>query len=276
MIKLLELEELALTILAYMSQYKSVTIEQIIKELDASREVIIKTLLEVKINNYVHQIKDSYNDDIFWNNVRAVYTLSEEYKEDINKFLVYDTKLKRVKVIGGYVWYAVYGTNLLLEKFMHYIQGGICRFNHTEYEGCKSLLPPLTSRPITIPYKCYIGGNSPLWQYKGTMFIDLNQKGKTKGRMYLIEEEQYEDIRDQIGRGREKYNKEIILGKYLGVSIKAVTNKDNKIPSEANIKYIELIREGLVEVYGKHMKEESDKYIKDIFDYRVKLNVDKE
>lgn len=34
-----------------------------------------------------------------------------------------------------YVWYASYGSNMLYERFMHYIKGGYCEFNNKIYPG---------------------------------------------------------------------------------------------------------------------------------------------
>ena len=42
-----------------------------------------------------------------------------------------------------YVWYACYGSNLLRERFMLYIQGGFCRFNNREYTPCNDKSAPL-------------------------------------------------------------------------------------------------------------------------------------
>ena len=280
MIDILKLNEYAILILAYMNNYiaknnDSISVLEIVQAINLKREIVIDTLLELKVNNYIHQTIQSDTIGVFWNNNNARYTIKLDCIEKIEMFLYYDEESKEVKIKGKYVWYAVYGTGILLEKFMHYIKGGICRFNHTEYEGCKDTSEPIASRQIVIPYKAYIGGSSPLWQYKGTMFLDTRQYGETKARMYLIKYEQYEEIRTQIGRGREKYDKEIDLGEYIGVPIKSVTSKVNKIPNEASKKYRELMEYGLKELYLDHKEDENiNNYIESIFGYEVILNMD--
>ena len=274
------LKDTAIIILAYMSQYigdntEDISVEEILNGVDRDRNLVIDTLLELKINNYIQQVTSMGEDELFWNNAKSRYKINEVYIHEIETFLRYDIKTNKVSINGEYIWYAVYGTGISLEKFLHYIRGGICRFNHREYEGCKDESVPLLNRPITIPYKAYIGGSSPLWQYKGTIFLDTKHSGITKGRMYLIKISQYEEIRDQIGRGKERYDEEVYLGEYFGIRIKTVTNKNNKIPSESSNKYKELMMLGLEEIYP-HDVEENRNYIDSIFGYQVKLNVRKE
>ncbi len=278
---ILGLKDTEIIILAYIRECTkedtdSIELQQIVDQIDTNRLIVIGSLLDLKINNYIEQVLDSNEQDVFWNHSKARYKISEVYKMEIQQFLKYDLKNNTVIIDGEYIWYAVYGTGILQEKFMHYIQGGICRFNHTEYEGCKDTSLPLGNRPIIIPYRSYIGGSSPLWQYKGTIFLDSKQKGITKGRMYLIKLSQYQEIRSQIGRGKERYNEELELGEYLGVPIKVVTNKINRIPSEASIKYKHVIEQGLIETYGIENLKENKVYLDSLFDYQVKLNLSKE
>ena len=279
MSEILALKDTEIIILACMNEYmkgdrNNITIEEIVNYIGIDKPIIIDGLVELKVNNYIEQDVDIEQEAVFWNDNSARYKINEIYRPEIETFLQYDTEANNVKIIGEYIWYAVYGTGILKEKFLHYIRGGICRFNHTEYEGCKDTSLPLGDRPIVIPYRAYIGGSSPLWQYKGTMLLDSKHVGMTKGRMYLIKRIQYEEIRSQLGRGKERYDEEIELGQYFGVAIKAVTNKNNKIPNESSMKYKEVMELGLEETYPNEDWKQNEDYLNLLFDYEVKLNLD--
>jgi len=47
-----------------------------------------------------------------------------------------------------YIWYACYGSNLLKERFMHYIGERVCRFNSASYSGCTDQSEPLEDRAL--------------------------------------------------------------------------------------------------------------------------------
>ena len=160
-----------------------------------------------------------------------------------------------------YVWYASYGSNLLYERFLTYIQGGKCKFNGTDYPGCRDKSLPKDSRPVTIPYKMYYGNKSTAWGNGGVSFLDIGSRGQAIGRMYLVTREQFQDISRQEGRGKNWYNNSVKLGEYEGREIITFTNKIRRLYEKPSDKYIEVIRRGIRETYTDMSETEVMKYL---------------
>jgi len=149
------------------------------------------------------------------------------------------------------VWYACYGSNILYERFMHYIEGGTCRFNGKAHDGCTDKTPPSESRPIVIPYEMYFGNRRSSWGKYGTAFIDLTRPAVTVGRAYLITEEQYKEVWTQEGSGDSWYGKEVELGSYNGYPIRTFTNAERRPENEPSPDYLKVISEGMKELLGE-------------------------
>jgi len=47
------------------------------------------------------------------------------------------------------VWYACYGSNIMYERFMYYIQGEIFFGNNRPHTGCNDKTPPHGECPIS-------------------------------------------------------------------------------------------------------------------------------
>jgi gamma-glutamylcyclotransferase (GGCT)/AIG2-like uncharacterized protein YtfP len=148
-----------------------------------------------------------------------------------------------------YVRYASYGSNLLYERFITYIEGGNCKFNGVNYSGCRDKSLPKDSRPITIPYKMYYGNKSSSWGNAGVSFLDTSVEGQALGRMYLITREQLKDISCQEGRGEIWYNYSVKLGEYDESEIITITNKSRRTLHKPSDEYLEVIRRGIKETY---------------------------
>jgi len=162
-----------------------------------------------------------------------------------------------------YVWYASYGSNLLKERFVCYIKGGECGYNGVAYEGCADKSEPLEDRPIIVPHRMYFAQRSRTWEYGGVSFISPYQDSseKTLGRMYLITEEQFEDIHRQEGNSAEWYDHIIELGEADGYKILTITNSrilETTRPIEA---YLQVIEDGLKETYPDMSKQEINQYL---------------
>lgn len=156
----------------------------------------------------------------------------------------------------GYVWYACYGSNLLEERFLCYLQGGQCPYNGKIYKGCKDETPPKAVKPVTIPFEMYYGNHSASWNNSGVSFLDSIQRGQTPGRMYLITEEQFYEIHKQEGSGDNWYNQLIYLGKDTGFDIYTFTNKIRREECRPDKSYVEVLRRGLIETYPKITEKE--------------------
>lgn len=144
-----------------------------------------------------------------------------------------------------YIWYASYGSNMLKERFMAYIKGG--NYEGREYKGCDDKTLPTDDRSVIIPYELYFANKSKTWNNCGVAFIDSESKDSTLGRMYLITEDQYEQLRDQ--EGRIWYDKEIKLGECDGLPIKTFTHGTRFEENKPALRYLDIIQRGIRETY---------------------------
>lgn len=97
--------------------------------------------------------------------------------------------------MGSRIWYASYGSNLSYEKrFLCYIAGGRPDGSQKVNPGCRDKTPPTDKRPITIPFELYFAEHSEWWG-GGVAFVKHSKRNvKTLGRMYLIKEDQFNDV----------------------------------------------------------------------------------
>jgi hypothetical protein len=92
------------------------------------------------------------------------------------------------------VWYASYGSNLKRERFMCYIKGGIPPGGAKPNKGCfRDKNDPIEVRQRSLNYELYFAGQSGTWGNGGVAFI-RGEGGHTLGRMYLITDEQFNDV----------------------------------------------------------------------------------
>ena len=150
-----------------------------------------------------------------------------------------------------YVWYVAYGSNMLKERFMVYINGGPFRGLRHPYEGCTDKSPPLMDKPFLIPYKFYFGNESKTWNGKGVAFIDVKKPGVTLGRAYLITEEQLLDIKNQEGPSESWYGNvvEIPTGVVGDIPHKLLTSQSRRSANTPANEYLDIIFEGICETY---------------------------
>lgn len=93
------------------------------------------------------------------------------------------------------VWYASYGSNLNSDRFLCYILGGTPTGSKHRNPGSRDRTPPLDSRPLTLNFELYFAGNIRAWGDGGVAFIRRGETtARTLGRMYLITEEQFNDV----------------------------------------------------------------------------------
>lgn len=94
------------------------------------------------------------------------------------------------------VWYLSYGSNLLKERFMCYIEGGRPKGSDKVYKGCLDKAPPQDSRSDEISYPLYFAHWSDNW-HGGIAFIrrrESDEEGHTVARRYLITKGQLEGV----------------------------------------------------------------------------------
>lgn len=97
---------------------------------------------------------------------------------------------------GDLVWYASYGSNILPERFMKYIFGGIAPGASITQVGCTNKTPPLRECPIILSHQLYFSQHISGWQNLGVAFImhKSNPRVKTYGKMYLVTKEQFQEV----------------------------------------------------------------------------------
>lgn len=94
------------------------------------------------------------------------------------------------------VWYVSYGSNLCKDRFMCYIQGGKPEGSVKIEKGCRDQTPPEADEKVDLMYPLYFAKERSKWGEGGVAFIshDKLSARKTIGRMYLITDEQFEDV----------------------------------------------------------------------------------
>lgn len=93
-----------------------------------------------------------------------------------------------------HVWYASYGSNLSLNRFMTYVEGGSPEGTDTVHEGCRDKTPPSEDMPIRFAGRMHFAASSGRWDGGGVAFMDNDTAGHALGRAYLISMEQFDDI----------------------------------------------------------------------------------
>lgn len=148
------------------------------------------------------------------------------------------------------ILYAAYGSNMLRERFLVYIEGGIYR--DREYKGCTDTTEPEDYGFMFVPYRLYFAKRSQLWNNGGVAFLSCKKTDKEEFhalvRLWKINESQFEEILAQEGKGW--YHKILFFGEKNGYEVKTFTGCwENEInqPSE---EYLEVIRLGIKETTG--------------------------
>jgi len=166
------------------------------------------------------------------------------------------------QLAATHVWYAAYGSNLLRERFLVYLQGGRFRNRCKEYNGYKDRRPPLADHPYLIGRQMYYGNETSSWGDGGVCFLDPCQTGRTPGRVYLISREQLADVQQQEGPGSRWYPDRKKLGTLEGIEVLTLTNHVRRQEHNPPLDYLEIVREGLLETWGDRMSpEEADAYL---------------
>lgn len=173
-----------------------------------------------------------------------------------------------------YLWYASYGSNIAMERFLCYIKGGKPEGSQTNYSGCDDKSEPKEDKTIIIGRELYFAKKSKSWNGGGVCFLEAEPKkgAHTLGRMYLITRQQFIDVVKQemdyegeleinfskvaasgnlIIKPNSWYGNIIYLGEQEGFPIFTFTNEsdleDINPPDEA---YLRTIIKGIKEIYS--------------------------
>lgn len=182
-----------------------------------------------------------------------------EYAQDISG-------LEKIDSWKDYVWYVAYGSNMLYDRFICYIEGG-------SYDGsrphppCNDTTPPVAVKPIEIPYDMYFGNTSEYWDYGGVSFLDTSKEGHALGVAYLITREQFNHVAKRENAGRFPngtgfwYENIISLGKMDGYEMITVSNKKLRDKNEPCERYLNTLKKGIKENWSEISDEDIDNYL---------------
>jgi len=146
-----------------------------------------------------------------------------------------------------YLIYAAYGSNLLKERFMFYIKGGMYRGK--PYNGSTDKIEPEDLGLMYVPYRLYFAKKSSMWDNMGVAFLSCKKESNSDYhavvRLWKISETQFKDIQKQEGIGW--YDKILLLGEKKGLEIKTITGCGEAEKQEPCNEYLEIIKKGLKE-----------------------------
>jgi hypothetical protein len=102
------------------------------------------------------------------------------------------------------VWYAAYGSNLLEERFLYYLEGGVLPEARIKHPGARDPRPPRADRALLLPYRLFFAQQSRPWG-GGVAFLDSRRQDDAGawGRAWLISRGQFEDVVRQENRQPE-------------------------------------------------------------------------
>jgi len=101
------------------------------------------------------------------------------------------------------VWYHAYGSNLLRERFLHYLApaGSPRSSEYGHHLGCADPAPPLADRHVSIAHRLYFGGHSIRWDGPvAFVSTDHDPDAACMARAYLISGGQLVDLIRQENR----------------------------------------------------------------------------
>jgi hypothetical protein len=147
-----------------------------------------------------------------------------------------------------HVIYASYGSNLLEERFLVYINSGKFRNKGTDYPGCEDKTQPQYIGWILVPYRIYFAKNSPRWDNGGVAFLSYEREPKPEFhsvvRLWKVFKSQFNDIKEQEGYW---YDKILCIGEIDGLKILTFTESNKSQKTNPSKSYLEVIIEGLKE-----------------------------
>jgi gamma-glutamylcyclotransferase (GGCT)/AIG2-like uncharacterized protein YtfP len=165
------------------------------------------------------------------------------------------------------VWYAAYGSNMLYERMLCYINGGTFRNQQSKQRVCTDTTAPRAKMNYEIPYDMYYGNQSGSWAGMGVSFLDGTKPGKAYGVAYLISKEQFEHLYKEENGGFEPransiwYTNKLKLGIYNDIPVMTLTNHKVVEKNQASQKYLQILMEGLRENYPNLTDEEIEDYV---------------
>ena len=174
--------------------------------------------------------------------------------------------LEKIDSWKDYVWYVSYGSNMLYDRFICYIEGGSYD-NSRPHPPCNDTTLPVAVKAVEIPYDMYFGNTSEYWDYGGVSFLDTSKEGHALGVAYLITGEQFEHVvkRENAGRfpdGTGFWYEDIIsLGGMEGYEMLTVSNNELRDENEPCKRYLNTLKKGIKENWSEMSEEDIENYL---------------
>ncbi len=165
-----------------------------------------------------------------------------------------------------YIWYVSYGSNMLEERFLCYIEGGCFEGSASYRYPCEDPTRPLEKRAIDIPYDMYFGNYSGSWEGCGVSFLDTTKDGHALGVAYLITRDQFEHVAAEENGGRSPgygnwYEDIISLGEMDGFEMLTISNNELRPYNEPCEDYLNTLKRGIRENWSEMSEEDIDNYL---------------
>jgi len=173
---------------------------------------------------------------------------------------------------SGQVWYASYGSNLLRQRFEHYLTGGSFAGapQRSQHAGARDSTLPTDDRAWRVPHGLRFAGESTRWSGGGVAFLDPGVgSGEAVVRLYRITAEQFGDVAAQenglspgdldvdvdalVSNGGQDisnrwYGRGLYLGDVDGSPVVTFTAKVNVEPvTSPSSSYVAVVAKGLLE-----------------------------
>lgn len=185
------------------------------------------------------------------------------------------------------VLYVSYGSNLLIERFLCYIQGGAVAGSSWSEAGARDQTLPKQKRALRLPGKVFMSGESSRWGAGGCAFFDPNQTDAYSLMAgYLITEEQFLDVTAQenclpvgslsvdlsqvVDNGEMRlpvgsaYSRILYLGtfdSYPAFTFTSPMGVSEHTLNPASVKYMNVIKRGLKETFSELSDENIESYL---------------
>ena len=211
---------------------------------------IIGELYEVEGSLYIRKCEITTGNELAY-----IY----EYAQDTEG-------LEKIDSWKEYIWYVSYGSNMLEERFLCYIEGGCFEGSASYRYPCEDPTRPLEKRAIDIPYDMYFGNYSGSWEGCGVSFLDTTKDGHALGVAYLITREQFEHVAAEENGGRSPgygnwYEDIISLGEMDGFEMLTISNDELRPYNEPCEEYLNTLKRGIRENWAEMSEEDIENYL---------------
>ena len=181
------------------------------------------------------------------------------------------------------IWYGAYGSNILKERFLRYIEGGSYAPNHPEHVGARDRQGPGPKSPLLHgPWRLSFGYTSERWG-GGVAFLDPEVNEAACIRCWDITAQQFMDVAaqenglhpgeievdiaevkdaGQLIFGDTWYSRIVYLGEYLGQPVMTFTSPKSVKTNAPGESYLSVILNGFLEAAPTQLEQHLDRLMR--------------